>query len=180
MIEFDRVTTRGGDRGMSFLANGERRRKDDPLFEALGCLDELASFLGVVRAALADSGRKEWPETIRAIQERLLAIGAQMSTPRQDPGYRRVKALQPEDLQRLEEQEKALLDRTKIPGRFILPGDNAAAAHIDVARAVCRTAERRIVTCIRDQGMAHLAPCQVYLNRLSDYLFILARHLENG
>jgi len=171
-IEFEQVTTRGGDRGMSHLADGEPRRKDDPLFEALGDLDELSSWLGVVRASL----REERPrKELAAIQQDLLTVGAQVSTPRLSPQYARLRRLEEKALRRLEGWEKKLLARTEIAPRFVLPGDHLVAAWVDVGRTVCRRAERRVVGLIRDAGMIHLALCQNYVNRLSDYLFVLAR-----
>jgi cob(I)alamin adenosyltransferase len=176
-IEFEQVTTRGGDRGMSHLADGEPRRKDDPLFEALGDLDELSSWLGVVRASVREGRlRRE----MARIQEDLLTVGAQVSTPRLSQQYGRLRLLEQEDLLRLESWEKKLLARTEIAPRFILHGDHPVAAWVDVARTVCRRAERRVVALIRDAGMIHLALCQNYINRLSDYLFVLARAVTQG
>jgi cob(I)alamin adenosyltransferase len=173
-IEFDQVTTRGGDRGISHLADGEPRRKDDPLFEALGDLDELSSWLGVVRASVQEQRlRRE----LAAIQEALLTVGAEVSTPRLSAQHAKLRKLGDKDLRGLEAAEKKLLARTEIAPRFVLPGDQPVAAWVDVARAVCRRAERRVVTLIRDAGMIHLALCQNYVNRLSDYLFVLARAL---
>jgi cob(I)alamin adenosyltransferase len=176
-IEFEKVTTRGGDHGSTHLVGGEARRKDDPLFEALGDLDELASWLGVLRSQAL--GRRYAAE-LREIQERLLVVGAQIATPRLDPLYKKLRPLGDRDLRKLEAQEQRLLERTEIPSRFVLPGDEPQAARIDVARAVCRRAERRLVTLIRDRGMIQLALCQNYLNRLSDYLFVLARAVTQG
>jgi cob(I)alamin adenosyltransferase len=176
-IDFDQVTTRGGDRGMSHLADGEPRRKDDPLFEALGDVDELTSWLGVVRAhSKSDKLRRE----LARIQENLLAVGAQVATPRRSPLYKKFRFLDEKDLRRLETAEKRLLTTTEIAPRFVLPGEVPLAAWVDVARAVARRSERRVVALIRDAGMVHLSLSQNYLNRLSDYLFVLARAVTQG
>lgn len=175
MIEFEKVTTRGGDRGESSLYNGERRRKDDLLFHALGDLDELTSHLGVVKALCGDgvvSGFLSW------VQEKLIILGAQIATPPRDPLYSKISALTKIDIETLEQEEKKLLKKTVIGDKFILPGDTVLSSHTDVARTVCRRAERWLVTCIRDAGLGHLPPGQNFLNRLSDYLFILARSFE--
>ena len=162
---------------MSHLADGEPRRKDDPLFEALGDVDELTSWLGVVRSSTkSEKLRKE----LAHIQENLLAVGAQVATPRLSPLYRTLKFLEDRELKRLEAAEKQLLSKTEIAPRFVLPGDVPLAAWIDVARTVCRRSERHVVALIRNAGMIHLALCQNYLNRLSDYLFVLARGVTQG
>ncbi len=186
MIEFDKVTTRGGDRGESSLANGERRRKDDLLFELMGTIDELSSFLGVARAGCAAAGTasprgagspelREVAGLIGGIQQTLLSVGAQVATPLGDPNYARLRLVGAEEIELLEQAEVRYLSRTQIGERFVLPGDSPLSAQLDVARAVCRRAERCIVTCIRDRSMGELIPSQQYLNRLSDLLFVLAR-----
>ncbi len=177
MIEFDKVTTRGGDRGESSLYNGERRRKDDPLFEAMGDVDELSSQLGVVRAT---AGNGALSGEVEGIQATLLQIGAQIATPKGDPLYATLRFVTDEELVALEKIEKEYLARTSIGDKFVLSGQSLLSAQIDVARAVCRRAERRVVSCIRNAGMIELAPAQRYLNRLSDFLFIVARHFEQA
>lgn len=177
MIEFEKVTTRGGDRGESSLYNGERRRKDDLLFETMGDVDELSSQIGVARAHCQD---RRISDLLTRAQRTLLSIGAQIATPKNDPLYDRISVVTEDDVVSLETAESAYLSKTEIGGEFVLPGDNPLSAHLDVARTVCRRAERKIVTCIRDRGMIQLVAAQHYLNRLSDLLFILARHAGTG
>ncbi len=185
MIEFDKVTTRGGDWGESSLASGERRRKDDLLFEMMGAIDELSSFLGLARASCgaastsgSASGSGELSEPIAAIQRNLLAIGAQVATPMSDPNYPKLRLVGDGDVEALETMEGRYLSQAEIGDQFILPGGSLLSGQLDVARAMCRRAERRIVTCIRDRSMSELIPSQRYLNRLSDLLFILARYVD--
>lgn len=170
-IEFDMVTTRGGDRGESSLYNGERRRKDDVIFEALGDLDELNSALGIVRAQV------RLPQLLD-IQKHLLVIGAVAAAPRTSREYENIPHLQKQDVEKLEKEEKALLGKTEILGSFVCPGETVVSAQTDVARTLARRCERRLVTLIRDYGRSELIESQRYLNRLSDYLFILARFME--
>lgn len=165
------VTTRGGDRGESSLYSGERLRKDDFIFEVLGDIDELSSNLGIVRSL------SQLPE-ILDIQKHLLAMGAQIATSRNSPNYPSVPKIDREDVNLLEERERTLLERTPISSSFISPGDSLISAHMDVARTLARRCERRMVTLIRDRLRSDLIESQRYLNRLSDYLFILARHWE--
>ncbi len=175
MIDFERVTTRGGDRGESTLFNGERRPKSDLLFAALGDLDELNSVLGLARAVMRNSDRKR---ELHDCQQVLFKIGAQVATPEHDPVYRRLKLIEQSDLELLEERQQQLMRLVKLPSQFITPGESVVSAHCDVARSVCRRAERTLVMCIRTHGLTQLALGQNYLNRLSDYLFVLARHIE--
>ncbi len=170
-IEFSMVTTRGGDRGETSLYNGERRRKDDFIFEVLGDLDELNSALGVVRA------KTELPELL-AVQKQLLVVGGVVATPKQSAEYTGIPHLRPEAVEELEKRERELLDRAVLSSSFICPGETVVSAETDVARTVARRCERRVVTLIRDYGRSDLIDAQHYLNRLSDYLFILARVLE--
>jgi len=174
MIEFEKVTTRGGDRGESSLYNGERRRKDDLLFETMGDIDELSSFLGVAKATCED---KKLSELISSVQLTLLNLGAQIATPKSNPLYSKISPVSKDDVKRLEEVEEGYLRRTEIGGEFVLPGENLLSAQLDVARAVCRRAERKVVACIREREMIQLAAGQNYLNRLSDLLFILGRNV---
>ncbi len=176
MPDFERVTTRGGDKGESSLYDGTRLRKDDLLFETMGDIDELTSFLGYARASLA--GEKRLDRTIREVQQDLLKIGAMISTSPESELHAKITLLERRDLDRLEQRERKLLDRTEISDRFVLPGETGEAARFDICRTICRRAERKVVRCIRDRSLGHLAICQNYLNRLSDYLFILARALS--
>ena len=175
MIEFEKVTTRGGDRGDTSLYNGERLSKGSPVFDVLGGLDELSSWLGVVKASIEEGNARE---KIGGIQEKLLVIGAEVATPKYDALFKQIPHLTAEDIESLERDEKALLEETEVPDSFILPGGSLHSAYTDVARTVCRRTERLLVNYIRSEGAVHLAPAQNYLNRLSDYLFILARSLD--
>jgi len=174
MIEFEKVTTRGGDRGETSLYNGERRRKDDLLFETMGDVDELSSFLGVAKASCDD---KRIVELISTIQRKLIDLGAQIATPKGDPLNSTITPITEQEVTALEKVEAEYLRKTEIGAQFVPPGENLLSAHFDVARTVCRRAERKIVACIRDRDMIQLASGQHYLNRLSDLLFILARRV---
>lgn len=177
MIQFRQVTTGGGDTGESSLIGGERRRKDDLLFDTLGDLDELASFLGLAKAHLTETGRRD-KSIFRIVQNDLIKIGALIATPKADSGFATLPAFTEKEVTKLEKLEQQLLKKTAIPERFILPGGNVRSAYVDVARTVCRRVERKIVSCIREQNLPHLFASQKYLNRLSDLLFILARKLD--
>lgn len=173
MIEFDRITTRGGDRGETSLIDGRRLRKDAPVFEALGDMDELFSYLGVVRASGLEEG---WNKRIESIQEDLLNLGGAIAASKE--ASKKQPSLAREDVERLEKWEKELMDGEEFEGVFVRPGANLLSAHAHVARTMARRLERRLVTAIRDRNRDDLAPAQNYVNRLSDLLYLLARHWD--
>jgi cob(I)alamin adenosyltransferase len=160
-----KIYTRTGDAGQTSLFGGARVGKDDARIEAYGTVDELNSFLGLARAV--------WPngpidEELAYVQNDLFDIGAQLAAPGSDrfPGAdaKRIEALE----QRIDSMERELEPLKN----FILPGGSPAAAHLHVARTVCRRAERRVVALQDDAAGTSI----VYLNRLSDFLFVAARY----
>ncbi|MBF9015294.1 MULTISPECIES: ATP:cob(I)alamin adenosyltransferase [unclassified Oceanispirochaeta] len=183
--EFSQITTRGGDHGESTLFNGERRRKDDPLFFLLGDLDELSSSMGVAIAGLkrfgplsADDPRTvRWLEAMDDIQGKLIILGGMAANP-DNRSRLKLNPLTEKDTEKLEFYQKELMELTAISRELIHPGKTLFSAWIDVARTVCRRCERRVVKEIRVSVMTHLIPGQIYLNRLSDFLFISARYWE--
>ncbi len=155
-----KVYTRGGDEGFAATLLWGRRRKSDDIFEVVGALDELNSFLGWA-ASLSSV------EVLRPIQNDLFEIGfAVMSAHPFDPDGSRVAWLETQ-IDRIDAENPPLT-------RFILPGGNPSAAVTHCARAVCRRAERVLV------AFEASAPIIRYLNRLSDLLFVLGRRLNNG
>ena len=180
MLEFEKVTTRGGDRGDTSLYDGSRHRKDDLLFDTMGDLDELTSFVGLAKSWCRDEANRprKLVRNFETIQGDLFRIGAMIATPVNSDLYKSINPIEAVDVARIEKLEHTLLDNTEIEEAFVLPGETRSAAYTDVARAICRRVERRVVSCIRDRSLAHLIPCQHYLNRLSDYLFVLARSLS--
>lgn len=161
-----KIYTRTGDEGTTGLGDGTRVPKDDARVEAFGDVDELNSALGVLLA-------HPLPEALRSplvrIQHDLFEVGGELCI----PGHHMIK---PEDCERLEQ----LIDHfnADLPHlkEFILPGGGPAAAACHLARAVCRRAERRVVTLAR--GTEVNPQTLIYLNRLSDLLFVLARVLS--
>jgi cob(I)alamin adenosyltransferase len=171
----DRIYTRTGDEGETGLFGGGRVSKADVRVEAYGAVDELSALLGCAHVASADD---EVRTLVRDVQADLFAIGAHLATPPAE-GKRRapwLPALPTEHVPRLE----AWIDRaeTELPElrSFILPGGTPAGAALHLARTVCRRAERRVVALAGAQEVD--AAIVVYLNRLSDALFVAAR-LEN-
>ena len=169
-LEFSHITTRGGDRGESSLANGERRRKDDLYFETLGTLDELVSYIGLVRSR--SDGKMD--EVLLAVQKKLQKASGVVALGRGSGKADPAAGIGDTDVKELEKEEHRLMQSVSIPGEFVRPGESELSAHTHVARTICRRAERRVVTCIRDRGLSSLIPVQRYLNRLADFLFVLA------
>ena len=161
-----KITTRTGDGGETGLGDGSRVRKDDPRVAALGEIDELNSALGVLLA-------EPLPENIRAalesIQHDLFDLGGDVSI----PGRATMSQGQVERLEAQVEDMNAALPRLK---EFILPGGTRAAGLAHLARAVCRRAERSLVALSATGKVADAG--RIYLNRLSDLLFVLGRVLN--
>jgi cob(I)alamin adenosyltransferase len=166
-VNLTRIYTRLGDDGETHLGDMSRVAKTHPRIEAYGTVDECNSQIGVVLALddLPDTYR-EW---LTRIQNDLFDVGADISAP-DDPARERLRVL-PEQTAWLE-QRCDEVNATLMPLKsFVLPGGSAAAAHLHVARTVCRRAERLAVACGEDVS----AEVVRYLNRLSDLLFILSR-----
>jgi cob(I)alamin adenosyltransferase len=173
-VRLTRIYTRAGDSGETSLGDGSRVRKTDPRIEAYGTVDELNSFLGF---ALASA---ELPEEFRPwleqIQNDLFDVGADLSVPLDDERERlRVRSSQ---VEWLEERCDLVNERLEPLKSFVLPAGGEAAARLHLARSVCRRAERLVVALAETEDASPIA--LVYLNRLSDLLFILARASSAG
>jgi cob(I)alamin adenosyltransferase len=165
-----RIYTRTGDAGETGLFDGTRVSKADPRVDAYGDVDELASWLGVVRARLDTA---DLAEMITRVQRDLFALGARLADPRRKIAGRIEKVLLAEnDVTRLEQWIDALEGELAPLRRFILAGGNEAGAGFHFARAICRRAERRMVG-LGEEAVDTIA--LVYINRLSDLLFTMAR-----
>jgi cob(I)alamin adenosyltransferase len=161
-----KITTRTGDGGETGLGDGSRVRKDSPRVAALGEIDELNSALGVL---LAEPLSEKIRGDLRSIQHDLFDLGGDVSI----PGRSTVTPGQAERIETLLEEMNAALPRLK---EFILPGGTHAAALAHLARAVCRRAERSLVALASSEDVADAG--RIYLNRLSDFLFVLGRVLN--
>ncbi len=166
--------TRTGDTGETSLVGGERVRKDSVRLEAYGTVDEFSSFLGVVLSDPACTS--EVKGQLLEVQSRLFDVGCYLATAVPDGESPAITGLGEDDLKRLEGWIDALDEQTPKIRAFVLPGGTPLAAHAHVARAVCRRAERRIFALA---ACGYVDPLVTrYVNRLSDYLFILARYFN--
>ena len=160
-----------GDRGITSLLSGERVPKSHKRIEACGELDELASVLGVLAASLPD-GDPQIRSEIEEIQSELLHIGAWIAIQPGAAAAGTLRSLGEGPLAGLEKSIERMEEELPPLQSFILPGGSTAASWAHVARTVCRRAERRVIAAARDQKLGSMLP---YLNRLSTYLFVLAR-----
>ena len=167
-----KIYTRTGDAGSTGLFGGGRVEKDDPRVEAYGEVDELNAVLGMARAV---EMMPRIDEVLVPIQRDLFSLGALLATPdrekmKQQLAKARIDDARVAELEQLIDEGEAELEPLKA---FILPGGTPKAAALHVARTVCRRAERRVVALQREVELPQLVI--IYLNRLSDLLFVLAR-----
>lgn len=173
-----RIYTGTGDRGMTSLFSGERVPKSLERVEAYGDVDELNSILGILMSTLPGE-LSELGKEIQNFQSDLLHLGAWLATTPESPSSDTLTEISSEQINRLE----AAIDRIegKLPTlrSFIIPGGHTSAAYAHMARTVCRRAERhvvRLITDAQDSNSESLRSVIIYLNRLSDYLFVVARY----
>jgi cob(I)alamin adenosyltransferase len=177
MVQLTRIYTKSGDKGKTALGNGTRVPKNSVRVEAYGTVDETNSVIGVARL----HAEGEVDAMLARIQNDLFDLGADLCTPGdgsddnpEQPALR-IIAKQTERLEQEIDQINAGLDPLK---SFVLPGGSALSAQLHVARTVSRRAERLIVELA---GFEAINPeCVRYINRLSDHMFVLARHANNG
>ncbi len=171
-----KIYTKGGDKGTTSLVGGKRVPKNHPRVEAYGDLDELISFIGII---ISDTSMDEVKMNLRKIQEDLMLISAHFAS---DGSSKSLKEVKEEAILFLENEIDSMTAALPPQTAFILPGAPRVSSECHVARTICRRAERHSLV-IGTGGEANtevsdqLVIGQKYLNRLSDYLFTLARFL---
>ena len=171
MPRITKVYTRTGDDGTTGLGGGQRVPKESLRIEAYGTVDELNSVLGVVLSAGVN---EDIAGRLGAIQNELFHLGSDLCILEEDKARMPVPRIEERHVVALEECMDRLSEELPPLENFILPGGSAGAAHLHVARTVCRRAERLVVALSRQEPVG---PFTVrYLNRLSDALFVMARH----
>ena len=172
-MKITKVYTRKGDQGKTSLVGGQRVSKASVRLESYGTIDELSSHLGLLAAMLPEGHDKE---LIEHIQNNLFNVCTNLATD-QDQSELYPSAYLPEGaIQQLEEEVDSIMQLLPERQGFILPGGTQAAAQAHVCRTVCRRAERRIVALAETATVS--SEVQQYVNRLSDYLFVLAKKLN--
>ncbi len=173
MVRLTRIYTRGGDKGETSLGDGSRVKKHDPRVVAYGDVDEANSVVGLAR--LHTTGEAD--AMLARIQNDLFDLGADLCTPDEtDPKYPPLRVAK-EQVTRLEREIDTMNAKLKPLDSFILPGGSAAAAYLHLARTVSRRAERRMTELAEHDAINPVAI--EYINRLSDHLFVLSRHLND-
>ncbi len=165
-----KIYTKAGDAGQTSLFGGGKVHKDDPRVETYGEVDELSAAIGLARALGADP---EVERQLIRIQDELLCVGADLATPSDSRARSALPPVEPAWVEELERTIDAWERELPALTEFLLPGASRAGAALHLARTICRRAERRAVGLLRQSGVSPTV--LVYLNRLSDLLFVAAR-----
>lgn len=167
-----RVYTKTGDDGTSGLIGGTRVEKYDLRLESYGTVDELNSWLGLIRSQPIDQDTRE---ILLSVQNNLFVIGARLATDLTKTNLAYRLPLGPDEITKLEIEMDRILDQLPPMEHFVLPGGSNTISYCHLARTVCRRAERRVCQLAKEV----IIPPELikYLNRLSDYLFVLSRKM---
>ncbi|UOQ52851.1 cob(I)yrinic acid a,c-diamide adenosyltransferase [Hymenobacter cellulosivorans] len=168
-----KIYTKTGDKGLTSLIGGTRVPKSSLRIECYGTVDELNSYIGLVRDQEVNLSRRD---LLKEIQDRLFTMGASLAS---DPEKSKMKIpdLHEEDVLLLEREMDRMNETLPELRVFILPGGHPSVSYAHVARCVCRRAERLVIALREDSFVAELVV--MYLNRLSDYLFVLSRQMAH-
>jgi cob(I)alamin adenosyltransferase len=168
----NQISSKNGDKGSSKDYSSRSFKKDNILFETLGTIDELSSFLGLAY-------HHTNYEAIINVQKTLQQINSLIATNPKSEIYNKLEPLNVEQIKWLEDVMQSILDQHPLEPRFTLPGSEKTlnGAYLDVCRAITRRAERRLVEFIETHARNDLENVQIYINRLSDFLFILSCNL---
>ncbi|MCY7350100.1 MAG: cob(I)yrinic acid a,c-diamide adenosyltransferase [Cytophagaceae bacterium] len=168
-----KIYTKTGDSGTTGLISGRRVSKSDLRIDAYGTVDELNAYVGLVRDQPINEARRG---LLKEIQDRLFTIGATLADDRVErPTQKPLPDLHDADVARLEDEMDAMTAELPPLRHFVLPGGHEAVSFAHVARTVCRRAERLVVALAAESSVDELVI--KYLNRLSDYLFVLSRKM---
>ena len=178
MVKLNKIYTKTGDDGTTGLVSGPRRLKHDLRVESYGTIDETNSAIGVARLHCHTIPLLDM--MLMAIQNDLFDLGADLSTPETDepPAWEPLRIIASQ-VERLERDIDSLNSALQPLTSFVLPGGSPGAAHLHLARTIARRAERLMVALARTEGERVSAPALHYINRLSDFLFVAARHAND-
>jgi cob(I)alamin adenosyltransferase len=177
MVVLNRIYTRSGDEGTTMLGNGERRKKYDLRVAAYGTVDEVTAALGVARLHTAAAPAVD--AMLARIQNDLFDLAADLCSPDKGKGPAGERlAVNARQVERLEHEIDTLNAELAPLRTFVLAGGTAAAAYLHLARTICRRAERVIVE-LKDSGESVSPEVLAYINRLSDFLFVASRYVND-
>ncbi len=168
-----KIYTKTGDKGKTSFLDGKRISKSHIRLDVYGTIDELNSYIGLIRS-MEQAG--DYHTLLISIQDKLFTIGSHLAV-QGDPGKFILPELFDEDVTSLEESIDAMEDKLPSMQNFILPGGDIAVSHIHVARCICRRAERLATRLHKNEPIEKII--LIYLNRLSDFLFTLARKISS-
>lgn len=168
-----KIYTKTGDSGETSLFGGQRVSKNHSRIDAYGTVDELNSVIGIIRASDPDPAIEEM---LDRIQNELFVLGADLATPPEKNA--KIDRINQNHVYRLEEDIDKLDQHLPPLKSFILPGGSPAAAYLHLARTICRRAERTCFSCRQSEIISNEA--LIFLNRLSDLLFVMARHQNHS
>lgn len=180
-IALNRIYTKGGDKGETGLAGGQRVPKDSPRIAAYGTVDELSAFVGLASVSCAEETARslrlgKLVDILRRVQHELFNLGSQLSTLPQDLHPKQAR-ITPAEIEQLEREIDAMNEELPPLRSFVLPGGTRLNAELHAARTICRRAERLTVALARTE---ETPPDAVrYLNRLSDALFVWSRWVNH-
>ncbi|GAB3809480.1 cob(I)yrinic acid a,c-diamide adenosyltransferase [Spirosoma humi] len=172
-----KIYTKTGDKGQTALIGGRRVSKADLRIDAYGTVDELNSWIGLVRDQPVNIERKE---LLKEIQDRLFTVGAELATDPEKAPKRAMPAISPDDVRLLEDAMDTMDAELPELRAFVLPGGHQAVSFCHLARTVCRRAERLIIALNNTTAQGSTGVDELvlqYINRLSDYLFVLSRKM---
>lgn len=176
MVVLNRIYTKTGDDGTTALGSGERRLKSDPRVDAYGTVDETNAAIGLARLHLKDE--PEVDAIMARVQNDLFDLGADFAAPESDNAPKERLRIVEAQVTKLESEIDKLNASLKPLRSFVLPGGEASAAYLHLARTVCRRAERLAVE-LSQRKNEKVNPSAIrYLNRLSDLLFVAARYVN--
>lgn len=169
-----KIYTKTGDKGTTSLIGGTKVPKSDLRIEAYGTVDELNSYIGLCRDHIQDENSRI---VLKEIQDRLFTIGSSLACDPDKEPKMKIPELNEDDITLLEKEIDRMNEAIPPMKNFILPGGHITVSHLHIARCICRRVER---CCVRlELEEKEVAPIIIkYLNRLSDYLFVLARYIS--
>jgi len=165
-----KIYTGGGDKGTTSLVGGQRVSKADPRIESYGTVDELNSFIGLLITQVQDQEDKDF---LSFVQHKLFTIGSYLATDQENTELKIESKVTPESIERVEREIDRIDENLPKMKSFVLPGGSVSASMAHVCRTVCRRSERRIYKLAEESIVEK--PVLTFVNRLSDYFFVLAR-----
>jgi len=170
MEKKSKIYTGGGDKGMTSLVGGHRVSKADPRIESYGTTDELNSFIGLLITSVEDETDKKF---LLFVQHKLFTIGSYLATDQEKTELRIESMVTPDSIERVEREIDRISEELPKMKKFILPGGSPSASLAHICRTVCRRAERQIYRLAETSPVEE--PVLIFMNRLSDYFFVLGR-----